>query len=149
MPEHCVLEGQFGFCPPDTAATARAQLQACVHDTFRQDEWCQTHPPTVEFFGYSTDPYTGIADNSVILGLQSISRRLWNQEIRSSHVTGCCDLRHFRAAGSASTIPSCLYGPGGGKNAHAADEYVILDHVVQVAKSVGVFALEWSGAHDV
>jgi acetylornithine deacetylase len=41
-------------------------------------------------------------------------------------------------------IPGVHYGPGGG-GAHAADEYVVLEDIVTVTKTLSLLALEWCG----
>jgi acetylornithine deacetylase len=42
-------------------------------------------------------------------------------------------------------IPCVLFGPGGA-NAHASDEYVIIDDLVNTAKALSLFAVQWCGA---
>jgi acetylornithine deacetylase/succinyl-diaminopimelate desuccinylase-like protein len=58
---------------------------------------------------------------------------------------GHCDLRHYTKARAHPTSAACLYGPGGGRNVHGADEYFDLAHLTLVAGNLAVAALEWCG----
>jgi len=145
IPQRCVLEAQYGFLPPTTVEQARRQILDLVYGALEDLEWYRLRPPKVEFFGYANDPFVGDPNNEVIVGLQRNGRELWEHNITLNPVTGCCDLRHLRANGAALPIPSCLYGPGRGMNAHVANECVYLDQVEQVAKTVGAFLLDWFG----
>jgi len=52
-------------------------------------------------------------------------------------VSGHCDMRHFK------TENICLYGPGGGKNAHCSGEYYMLEHFPIVGECILDFIMEW------
>lgn len=76
-------------------------------------------------------------DNILIKKLRSVVQKNASCEVLTIPVTGHGDLRHFKS----STV--CLYGPGGGKNAHGIDEYYLLDHLPRVAKNILQFILDW------
>lgn len=43
-------------------------------------------------------------------------------------------------------VPAFAWGPKGA-NLHGADEYVELDSVIEVARTLSLFALRWCGIH--
>ena len=46
---------------------------------------------------------------------------------------------------TVATSAACLYGPGGGRNVHGADEYFELAHLPLVAGNLACLALHWCG----
>jgi acetylornithine deacetylase/succinyl-diaminopimelate desuccinylase-like protein len=60
-------------------------------------------------------------------------------------VAGYCDLRHYTSGAFMAPIPACLYGPGGGRSAHAEDEFFLIDHLGLVARNIGTAVLNWCG----
>lgn len=84
-----------------------------------------------------TPAYRTVRDNPLITKLKKIIERNSNKEVLTVAVTGHCDMRHF------PTQNICLYGPGGGKNPHAIDEYYFLSHMPIVLKNILDLTLEW------
>ena len=84
-----------------------------------------------------TPAFIASKDNYLINKLKSIIERNSKKEVMTIAVTGHCDMRHFK------TPNICLYGPGGGKNAHGIDEYYMLDQMPIVAKNLIDLVLEW------
>lgn len=142
VPSRCTVTGHFGFCPPQTVEQAREELQTILNELCQGDEFLEESPPQLHFKGYSCNPQRFDADNPVLDGLSQVIDRLDGQAPRHLFITGAGDLRHF-AQGGERSIPSCMYGPGRGRGAHVANEYVELDDLLRVAKNVASFALEW------
>ncbi len=69
------------------------------------------------------------------------------QTLRHFHIAEAGDLRHF-AQGTSRPIPSCMYGPGRGRGAYVANEYVETEDLLRVAQNVASFVLEWCEAAD-
>lgn len=148
VPSRCTVTGHFGFCPPQTVDQARLELQAILSDLSAGDDFLEEFPPAITFKGYSCNPQRFDENNPVLEGLSRVIDRLDGQPPRHLFITGAGDLRHF-AQGGPNTIPSCMYGPGRGRGAHVANEYVELDDILRVAKSVASFTLEWCQAQEV
>lgn len=81
---------------------------------------------------YKTDPA-----NPLLSELKSIIQENSGKEVSVTAVTGYCDMRHFPIENI------CLYGPGGGKNAHGIDECYYSDELKTVAKNIICFVLRW------
>lgn len=145
VPAQCVLEGQFGFPPPASCESARADLRALLAEVARRSDWPLASPPSIEFIGLATPPHLGDPSNPIarLLG-ETISRR-HGAALQESVIVGHCDLRHYTDARSHRTAAACLYGPGGGRNVHGTDEYFELAHLPLVAGNLACVALKWCG----
>jgi acetylornithine deacetylase len=84
-----------------------------------------------------TNAYKSNRDNHLITALKEVIEKNTKKEVLIVPVTGHCDMRHFQ------TENICLYGPGGGKNAHGIDEHYFLDQMPIVAKNILDFVIVW------
>jgi acetylornithine deacetylase len=145
VPAECVLEGQYGFPPPGTCAEAKAQLREALAAVARRAGWPLAQPPAIEFVGLETPPEIGDPGNPIVRLLAETVRRRQGADLKESVIVGHCDLRHYTRADTHATMAACLYGPGGGRNVHGADEYFDLAHLALVAGNLAGVALEWCG----
>ncbi len=84
-----------------------------------------------------TQAYATNRDAELIKKLSVIVEKNTQKECLIVPVTGHCDMRHF------PTKNICLYGPGGGKNAHGINEYYMLEQMPVVAKNILDFINDW------
>ena len=145
VPVAITLEGQFGFPPPETCAGARDALREVLAVLARQPGYTLAEPPTVHFAGLETPPEIGDPNNPIARILAETVSRRQGAELKESIIVGHCDLRHYTKARRGATAAACLYGPGGGRNVHGADEYFELAHLPLVAGNLAVAALQWCG----
>jgi acetylornithine deacetylase len=145
VPSGCALDGQFGFVLPDTPETARTAFTEAVASAAGDPEWPAGVRVSVEFDGLETPVVTGDPSNTIVRTLSDTVSRLEGKSIQESVISGHCDLRHFASNPWHAPIPACLYGPGGGKNAHSEDEYFDLTHLPLVARNLASVVLEWCG----
>jgi acetylornithine deacetylase len=145
VPASCVIEGQYGFPPPQSPADARRELSDVLSRLGAHAAWPLTRPPSIVFDGLETPPVVGDGTNPIARLLAGTVTRLHGAAVRENVILGHCDLRHFTHAPSRATPNAILYGPGGGKGAHGPDEYFELAHLPLVAKNLASVALEWCG----
>lgn len=148
VPASCVIEGQYGFPPPDTTTTARAELRAALSRLAADPAWPLEKAPSIVFDGLETPPVVGDRANPIARLLSDTLTRLHGTTIQESVILGHCDLRHFTHAVQRATPNAVLYGPGGGKGAHGPNEYFELAHLPLVAKNLASVALAWCGSAD-
>lgn len=149
IPGECILEGQYGFVPPVTCDTARADIAEALAAAATQADWPLPAPATVEFAGLETPPHLGDPNSALARLLIETVRTRQQVVLVESVIAGHCDLRHYTGARSGATTAACLYGPGGGRNVHGADEYFELAHLPLVAGNLACVALDWCGvSHD-
>lgn len=149
VPADCVIEGQFGFPPPETCAGAKDALREVLDTLARSPEWPLAAPAAIAFVGLETPPQQGDPRNPIAqLLVDTVSRR-HGAVLKESVIVGHCDLRHYTQARTGVTSAACLYGPGGGRNVHGADEYFELAHLPLVAGNLACVALQWCGVSNV
>jgi acetylornithine deacetylase len=145
VPADCVIEGQCGFPPPETCASAKDALREVLRDLAQSPEWPLASPASITFVGLETPPQVGDARNPIVNLLVETVRERHGAVLQESVISGHCDLRHY----TSTTSAACLYGPGGGRNVHGADEYFELAHLPLVAGNLACVALKWCGISDV
>jgi acetylornithine deacetylase/succinyl-diaminopimelate desuccinylase-like protein len=143
VPTGASLRGQFGFVLPDTPETAAAAVTAALERAQRDPEWPAGVTGQVVIDGLQTPVVFGDAANPIVKSLTSTIERLQGKALQESVISGHCDIRHFLSNPWSPAIPVCLYGPGGGKNAHSEDEYFDLSHLPLVGRNLASVALEW------
>ncbi len=145
VPREMRIECNYGFLPPETPEDARRKILAVVDETCRASGWPLERPAEVRFFGAETQAFQGRSASPLVDRLRDAVRREWKSEIVESPVTGWCDLRHYESNPWRPGVPGCLYGPGGGRNAHIEDEQFRVSDMVPVSRVLADVALDWCG----
>lgn len=145
VPGDCVIEGQCGFPPPETCAAAKDAIRQVLRDLAQAPGWPLAAPAAIAFVGLETPPQVGDPHNAIVQLLVETARDRHGAVLQESVIAGHCDLRHY----TATTAAACLYGPGGGRNIHGADEHFELAHLPLVAGNLACVALRWCGVADV
>lgn len=145
VPEHAVMEGRLGVRPEEDPDDARRGLEAAVHDVACADDFLRDHPPTVEWWGgrflsASTDP-----DDPLVVALRSAGRSVQGATIPVEGVPFGADAGLLRQVGG---IPTVLYGAGDIRRAHRPDEWVGVDELAGMARTLAVTALRYCGVVD-
>jgi len=148
VPAGVTLEGQFGFPPPETCEGARDALREVLAVLARQPGYSLAEPPSIRFVGLETPPEIGDANNPIARILAETVSRRQGAALQESIIVGHCDLRYYTKARRGATTAACLYGPGGGRNVHGADEYFELAHLPLVAGNLAIAALQWCGVRE-
>ena len=136
VPAAISFSGQAGFTPPFSYSEAVAEIEATIKGAALASGLNES---AIEFTTTGFDWLSPDRPNVLVQGLKSVIESMTDQEVLISSVTGHCDLRHFVREG----MPACLYGPGGGKNAHVENEYYMWDHFPIVLKRLRRFAETW------
>lgn len=145
VPREVKIECHYGFLPPLSPEEARAEIRGLVDDAARAPDWPLESPAEIRFFGADTQAFQGQAESPLIDCLRKAVSRERRTELIESPVTGWCDLRHYESNPWRPAIPGCLYGPGGGKNAHIENEQFRVSDLVPVSKVLADVALDWCG----
>jgi acetylornithine deacetylase len=136
--DRIVAEGRYGVRLGQTTAEAEADLRACVARACEADPWLRAHPATVEVTGGrfgsarvdpGAEPAAGLA--------RAIADVLGREPARLGAPYGA-DMRLLVDEGRTPTV---MFGPGDVAVAHAPDEHVALDEVVQCARVLAVWAM--------
>ena len=146
VPREVRLQCHYGFLPPQSPDEARREICAEIGKLCASPDWPLEQPAEVRFFGADTQAFQGRAASPLVDSLRAAVRREWKSEILEVPVTGWCDLRHYETNPWRAGIPGCLYGPGGGKNAHIENERFRVSDLVPVSKVLADVALDWCGS---
>ncbi len=136
-----VIDFDLKFLPNETSAEIRRDFEAFVHAFAQQDSWLRAHPPTVqwELGGLHFPPLNTPADHPLVQALVE-SRHAAGLATEIKGFVAVCDAAHYAGAG----MPGVIYGAGG-DGFHGADEYVDLDSLVAVTRTLAAAVLAWCG----
>jgi len=143
VPGRCEIEVRMSFVPGETEASIQHEIEARVSTISQASPWLRKHPPIIEYFGWHTEPWLqDERDPFVQAFVQTV------QQVRGGAdplpqvmgMTAGLDARFAALYG----VPAFAWGPKGA-NLHGADEYVELDSVVAVARTLAAFLMHWCG----
>jgi acetylornithine deacetylase/succinyl-diaminopimelate desuccinylase-like protein len=140
-PDVAVVDFELKFLPNEDPGEVRQEFENFVHAFAQQDSWLRAHPPDVrwDLYGLQVPPLNTPTDHPLCAAvIDSRAARKLPTEIKG--FVGFCDAAHYAGAG----IPAVIFGPGGG-GLRAADEYVDLDSLRAVAKTLAAVAVRWCG----
>jgi acetylornithine deacetylase/succinyl-diaminopimelate desuccinylase family protein len=141
VPDTAVIDFDLKFLPNEKSADIRRDFEAFVHAFAQQDSWLRGHPPTVQWdlYGLHFPPMNTPVDHGLVRALVD-SRASAGLETEIKGFTAVCDAAHYAGVG----IPGVIYGAGG-DGFHGKDEYVDLDSLVAVARTLAVATINWCG----
>ena len=140
LPGQCVMEGSLECLPGEDIEQVKAEFRAYLLEAARQDPWMKENPPQIEWFGLHFEAGETDLGSPLITGLQDACEQVTGEK-PAVLGGGGSDLRlPVLYAGS----PSVLFGPSGGA-IHSLDEYVEIDSVLEMARIIGRFVLDWCG----
>jgi acetylornithine deacetylase/succinyl-diaminopimelate desuccinylase family protein len=141
VPDTAVIDFDLKFLPNETSADIRRDFEAFVHAFAQGDSWLREHPPTVEWdlYGLHFPPLNTPVEHGLVQALvQSRAAAGLDTEIKG--FVAVCDAAHYAGAG----IPGVIYGAGG-EGFHGKDEYVDLDSLAVVTRTLAAAVVAWCG----
>jgi acetylornithine deacetylase len=136
-----VLEGRIGYVPGETGETVMRAVEQAISDAVAGDEWLVVHPPEIEWFGWNAEPWVEPEDSPVIEKILEAARQTPGMETKLAGAPAGLDNRFAPFFGTSSVS----FGPKGG-NLHGVDEWVDLDSLKGVTKTLALFLCDWCGA---
>lgn len=142
LPDYCAMDLSLKFLPSETTEAVRAEFETFIHHICQADDWLRDNPPTIEWglHGVSFPPADTPVEHPAIVALDE-SIRQTGAEPQHTGFVAVSDTAWFGGAG----IPSALFGTGNGDGSHGLDEWVGVDAVVETAKTVALFIMNWCG----
>lgn len=142
VPESVVVEGRCGVFPGESPAAVRALLADCVAEAAASDPWLAGHPPRLAWFEGQFESCATPLDHPLLTTLAAAHRQVHGNEPPVQGVPYGADLRLFV---NHAGMPGVLYGPGDVRLAHAANESVAVDEVMDAVKVVAGMVIRWCG----
>lgn len=142
VPDRLVAEGRFGVKLGEEPQAARSAFEDTVTEASLKDPWLREHRPVVtwpggQFASGRLDP-----EHPLVGEVGAAAQATGAGDLRICAEVYGSDLRLYSGIGG---IPTLVYGPGNPLRAHAPHEYVELDDVVTVTRTLLVLALRRCG----
>lgn len=152
VPDEFALTYSVIHHPDDPLRTVRAEIEEAARTAIAADPWASAAAPHLDWSDFSWAPL--ITENSPLVdSIIATARSLGDAApaVRSLQPTagfGVTDATLFQEAG----VPAVTLGPGSGPGhscrAHAANEWVDLQQMHDIARLYALLALDWCGTID-
>jgi len=144
-PDSCEVVCDLQYLPGRVDATCSGRLvqqevMDCVGAVAAQDPWLVEHPPEWQWID-DCPPAEVSADHEIVATVLDVARDL-GREGRVAGLDSWHDAATFTLLGHTPTIS---FGPGGFETAHAVDERVPVDDLVDYSAAIALTLLRWCG----
>ena len=139
MPDRCVAHFTVVYLPHEQRADIIAEVEERIDTAAKLDGWLRDNPPIVEWspadFPMEFVPCDFDPAQDAIRELGQVIHSVVGREPEWGGRGGITDAGWFAQSG----VPAVVFGPGDPTQAHAVDECVHLDDLVNHCKSIAVF----------
>ena len=135
-------QGRYGVIPGEDLAHARFQFEQAVAQAAESDAWLRLHPPLIEWWGGQYAPARVSLDEPVVQTLSAAFLSASGAPSRFEGMTYGSDMRFLVNQGDT---PAVLFGPGDVRRAHKPDEFVPIDDLLVVTRTLALTALRFCG----
>jgi acetylornithine deacetylase len=143
VPDELECEGRLGVPVGMASAEARRQFAAALTDAAQRDPWLVEHPPQVEWYGGQFDAVEVDPQLPAFVALQAAHAEVFGV---APELDGAPYGSDMRLLVHEADTPAVLYGPGDIRQAHATDEWIAVDEIVQAARVVSAAAARYLAA---
>ena len=142
VPDHASMEGRMGVAPGETFESARAEFEAVVAQAAAQDVWLRDHSPEVEWWGGRFLSARTPSDHPLVSTVRGAASDVTGREAPLEGVTYGADMGLIANIGET---PAVLFGAGDIRVAHRPDEYVEIEDLVTMVRTLAVAAMRFCG----
>jgi acetylornithine deacetylase len=142
VPDMVVAEGRVGLVPGESLQQLKVRLSDELADLARSDGWLRDHPPRIEWLDGQFAPAEIPTNSPLVTALAGCVQRVTGTPPRVAGVTYGADMRHFVNTGGT---PCVMFGAGDVRLAHAPDESIALDDVMQAITITAQLIGDWCG----
>lgn len=136
----CTLSCRLACYPGEDPYALRAQVEAAVARAAERDPFLAAHPPRVRYDGFTCEGSVVDPGEPVVRALSAAYERVHGAPPALEATTATTDARHFVRAG----IPAICFGPRA-EDIHGIDERVSLASMVECARVLAHFVVDWCG----
>ena len=140
--ESLAFEGRIGVAVGEKVEEARQRFEETIKKVALADPWLRDHPPTVEWRGYQFDPGRIPLEEPIVKTVTEAYADATGKVAQLEGMTYASDMRHLINTGETPTL---IFGPGDVRNAHSPNEYVLVEELVAVARSLALTILRFCG----
>ena len=143
VPDELECEGRLGVPIGMPSSEARRQFGAAIADAAQRDPWLAEHPPLVEWYGGQFDAVEVDPELPAFAALRTAHAEEFGI---APELDGAPYGSDMRLLVHEAETPAVLYGPGDIRQAHATDEWIAVDEIVQAARVVTAAAARYLAA---
>lgn len=143
--ESVEFEGRIGVAVNESEQSARKELEAKVESIADSDPWLKENRPTVEWVGYSFASSMIQVDHPIVLEIGKAYQDVTGNPPTYEGMTYAADVRHFI---NIAETPTTVFGPGDVRVAHGANEYVSIDQLETMVKTLALTILRFIGYEE-
>jgi acetylornithine deacetylase/succinyl-diaminopimelate desuccinylase family protein len=140
IPHECVLDVQVLYLPNDNWDSVKAEIEAYLNRVFDQDHWLKVNRPTMEW-PHHWPPYNTDENHPICQTIVRAHESALGEKPLVKGFPAVDDATYLERGG----VPSISFGPGNVMMAHAVDEYVECDEVINACKVYAATAIDWCG----
>ncbi|CAL77173.1 putative peptidase M20 family protein; putative Acetylornithine deacetylase [Bradyrhizobium sp. ORS 278] len=141
VPAWCDVDCRIAILPGWSVKDCQNEILACVGAASRDHRFLSNNPPVIEWSGFLSEGYelTNSAEPEAAFG--KAFNAVYGGAVQDLVFTALTDTRFY---GLNYNIPSLCFGATGAAM-HGFNEYVELDSLRQVTKTMALFIAEWCG----
>lgn len=140
--DHLTFEGRYGLAPGEDPKDARREMEEAVRASAGDDPWLREHPPRLTWWGGRFEAARTEPDHPLVRAVRDAGSAVIGRTLPLEGMTYGADMGKLAGLGGT---PSVLFGPGDIRRAHRPDEYVEVEELVAVARTLAVAALRFCG----
>jgi acetylornithine deacetylase/succinyl-diaminopimelate desuccinylase-like protein len=127
--------------PQETAGQVKKEIEEQIGRFANTDAWLRENPPEVNWRDFWWPPYEVPRNAPICEALASAYEAAMGEPAKFYGFAAANDASFLNLAG----IPTVTIGPGHLREAHAPNEYVEVEELVQAAKVYALAIAEWCG----
>jgi acetylornithine deacetylase len=137
-----VFQGRYGVAPDEDLPTARRRFEETIAEVAQDDPWLRDHPPEVEWWGAQWIPASTPIDHPLVEAVAAAFAEASGTPARIEGMTYGADMGLLVNVGQTPTV---LFGPGDVRHAHRPDEFVEIDDLLAVTRTLILTILRFCG----
>lgn len=136
----CTLRGSIYFGPDVGSVKEVVDLvKEYVQKAADDDPWLRVNPPEVQLFHHD-DAHRMDTESEIVKTVLSAGEKALGKKPHIVPGTAANDCRHYV---NQCEIPSIVFGPGTGDQAHTIDESIQIDNLISNAKALALAIYFW------
>jgi acetylornithine deacetylase len=136
------FQGRYGVAPGEDVMQARRQFEEVIAQAAQADPWLRDHPPAVEWWGGQFAPASIPAGHPLVETITAAFAKATGASARIEGMTYGADMRLLVNQGGTPTV---LFGPGDVRHSHRPDEFVPVDDLLAVTRTLALTAVRFCG----
>ncbi len=143
--ESLTFEGRYGIAIGEDIPASRQRFEAVVANVAQADEWLREHPPTVEWWGGQFEPAQIPTDHPIVTTVGAAFADITSSAPTYQGMPYGADMRLLVNDGDTPTL---MFGPGNVRKAHQPDEFVPVEDLAVVVRTLALTALRFCGYEE-